>query len=161
MQYTTSKATSMNLSDIIQPEDVLIEAAAHSKASLVKKLSAYAARRTGLDEDVIRTALVRREELGSTGIGRGVALPHAAIAGLEDPFAVMLALKRPVDFQAIDDEPVDLVFLLLTPVGAPGKYLSILSAVARRLHAEAFVRALRSAVTPAALHALMVSETTT
>lgn len=148
----------MNLNDIIQPEDVLIDAATHSRASLVTKLAAHAALRTGLGADLIRAALVRREELGSTGIGRGVALPHAAIAGLDSPFAMMLVLKRPVEFQAIDDEPVDLVFLLLTPVGAPGKYLSILSAVARKLHADAFVRALRSADTSAALHALMVSE---
>lgn len=158
--HITSKENYMNLSAIINPMDVLIETVAQSKISIMNKLSSHAAQRTGLDQDLVRTAIVRREELGSTGIGRGVALPHAAIAGLQSPFAMMLMLKRPIDFQAVDDELVDLVFLLLTPVGPTGQYLSILSAIARRLHDKGLVTALRGAATSDVVHALMVSEAT-
>ncbi len=102
----------MTPADIIRPGSI-IGIAAPTKAALFQILAGKAAERLGLPEHVVLEALSRRESLGSTGVGKGVALPHASLPGLAEPFGLLARLKHPVDYEAIDGEPVDLVCLVL------------------------------------------------
>lgn len=137
----------MNLSSVIDPQDVIPDLSAATKPALIDMLSEHAARRTGVDAKTIRAALLGRERLGSTGIGDGVAVPHAPVAGLGAPFAALAILRKAIDFEAVDDQPVDIVFLLLSPAGGSGDYLKILAAVARRTRDQKTLNMLRSATT--------------
>lgn len=159
LHESTRMSISMNLSAIILPEDVILDLPVSSKAELIKRLSAHAAARLGLDERIIRAALTSREELGSTGIGRGVAIPHAAVESLGSPFAILAVLRKAVDFESVDEIPVNVVFLLLTPPSRPGEHLTILSAVARKTSADQVLKVLRMARSPAAAYAVLVDET--
>lgn len=144
----------MNLASVILPEDVILDRSTSTKAALLKRLAAHAAARTGLGEEAIHAAILGRERLGSTGIGQGVAMPHAPVAGLAIPFAALAILKKPLDFESVDDLPVDIVFLLLTGSERNGDDLKILAAVARRTRNES--RLLRSARSAEAAHAILV-----
>lgn len=126
----------MQATDLIRPEHVIPHLAAPSKAALLQALSGEAAGRLGLDADAVCAALCRREALGSTGVGDRVAIPHAPIAGLKRPFGLLARLDRPVAFDAIDGEPVDIVCLLLTPCGGGRASLDALACIARRLRAQ-------------------------
>ncbi|MGV2979422.1 PTS sugar transporter subunit IIA [Camelimonas sp. ID_303_24] len=148
----------MNLASVLGPEDVLLALPAPTKADLIRKLAAHAAARTGLDAGAIEAALLGRERLGSTGVGNGVALPHAPIAGLEKPFAALAILKKPIDFDAVDDRPVDIVFLLLPAAGGSGEHLKILAAVARKTRAEPVLTQLRRARDASAAHAILTAQ---
>ncbi|GHE53866.1 PTS IIA-like nitrogen-regulatory protein PtsN [Camelimonas fluminis] len=147
----------MNLSSILALEDVILALPAPTKADLMRKLACHAAARTGLDAGVIEAALLGRERLGSTGVGNGVALPHASIAGLEKPFATLAVLKKPIEFDAVDDRPVDVVFLLLPAAGGSGAHLKILAAVARKTHEEPVLTLLRRARDPSAAYAILTA----
>ena len=98
-----------------------------------------------LDEDAIYRALQGREQLGSTGVGRGIALPHARIDGIDTLFGMFIRLSRPIDFESIDEKPVDLVFLLLMPLDAGNEHVAALAAISRRLRDTAFTERLRKA----------------
>lgn len=149
----------MNLSTVIRPEDVILKLAATTKSDLIEKLSAHAASRLGLGEATIRAALMAREDLGSTGIGGRVAIPHAMIEGVETPFGILAVLKRAIEFDAVDAEPVDIIFLLLAPPGSSGEHLKILSAIARRARNEEVLDLLRSASSvPLAYEQFLVDE---
>ena len=87
----------------------------------------------GLNADEVSTQIAKREELGSTGVGNGVALPHARLRGLKEPFGLLARLRRGIDFEAIDDQPVDIVFLLLLPDAPDDAQLNALACVARAL----------------------------
>ncbi|TWF53438.1 PTS sugar transporter subunit IIA [Neorhizobium alkalisoli] len=137
----------MKLADCLLPENIVLDLAAPSKQALIGKLSALAARRLGLEESEIARALTARENLGSTGIGGGVAIPHAAVMGLDRHFCLFARLSRPVDFEAVDEKPVDLVFLLLNPQRQPD-HLNILSCIARRMRNDEIVAAIRAAASP-------------
>jgi nitrogen PTS system EIIA component len=108
----------MNMSDIIGPQQVLAKVRASDKAQLLHELARRAAQALGLDIRAILDPLLAREQLGSTGVGSGIALPHAKVTGLDRLYGLFARLERPIDFASVDERPVDLVFLLLTPPAA-------------------------------------------
>ncbi len=130
----------MKLSDVLAPENVVLDLDASSKGSLLRTLSAIAAKQLGIGEAAIFTALNNREKLGSTGIGEGIAIPHAAVPDLKKPFALFARLSKPVDFEAIDENPVDIVAVLLVPVEKSSTKLNLLAGLARILRSEKIKR---------------------
>jgi PTS system nitrogen regulatory IIA component len=135
----------MDIRDFLSQNDCLVDVLASDKVQLLKDLSARAAQKVALDPAIVSTEILKREELGSTGLGSGVAIPHARIPGLSKPHGVLVRLKRPLDFAAIDGEPVDLVFLLLLPSSSTGEHLNALAAVARQLRKSAVAASFRKA----------------
>jgi PTS system nitrogen regulatory IIA component len=121
----------MNIADLLAPDRVLILEQQTDKARLLQMLAERAAAALGVDALELTTALLQREGLGSTGMGSGIAIPHARLAGVSKPLGVLALLRRPIDFEAVDDEPVDIVFMLTMPENATG--LAALAAVARAL----------------------------
>lgn len=130
----------MKLSDVLAPENVVLDLDVSSKGSLLRTLSAIAAKQLGIGEAAIFTALNNREKLGSTGIGEGIAIPHAAVPDLKKPFALFARLSKPVDFEAIDESPVDIVAVLLVPVEKSSTKLNLLAGLARILRSEKIKR---------------------
>lgn len=145
----------MELADLIEPQDVLVDYTATAKAGLLHALSGLASERTGIDADTILGLLINRERLGSTGIGNGVAIPHANVPGLNAPLTFLVRLKRPVDFEAIDDMPVDIVFLALSPAHKGSSHLNLLACIARSARSDMWLRTVRQASSSAALHTLL------
>src|SRR5215831_5964728 len=135
----------MDIRAFLSQNDVIIDVRASDKVQLLKDLSARAALKAALDPALISAEILKREELGSTGLGSGVAIPHARIPGLSKPCGVLARPKRAVDFAAIDGEPVDLVFLLLLPSFSGGEQLNALAAVARQLRKPTIAAMLRKA----------------
>lgn len=142
----------MNIAELLRPENVLVDLDALSKPQLLQQLAGRAARATGLDEAALLGALSHRETLGSTGMGQGIAIPHSSPAGLDKPFAILARLAKPVEFDAIDDRPVDLVFLLLSPADR-ASHLKALSVASRRLRSAEVTERLRRARTAAEMYA--------
>ncbi|MFA6116539.1 MAG: PTS sugar transporter subunit IIA [Sphingomonas sp.] len=147
-----------DLSDLLLPETVLERLAAANKKSLFQQLATAAAAAYGLDAAAVAEGLVKREKLGSTGFGSGVATPHARIAGLNHVVGVFARLAQPIDFQAVDDLPVDIVFMLLSPVDAGALHLKALARVSRRLRERGFVDKLRGAGSRDAIYALLTAD---
>jgi len=133
----------MKISDFLSRTETLVNVRAADKEELLRQLAKPAAAKLQLSEDDIVAELLKREGLGSTGMGNGVAIPHARFPALKKPFGVMARLKRPIDFEAIDGQPVDLVFLLLLPTAAEGEQLGALACVARKLRSPADLTKLR------------------
>ena len=123
----------MKLSEVLAPENVVLGLEAPSKSRLMHMLAEIAAGRLGISEATVFSALDKRETLGSTGIGEGIAIPHAPIPGLKEPFALFARLSKPIDFDAIDENPVDIVAVLLVPVEKSSANLNLLAALARTL----------------------------
>jgi PTS system nitrogen regulatory IIA component len=126
-----------------------------NKKGLFQLLAAAAARRTGLDAKTIAAALSEREKIGSTGFGGGVAIPHGRIEGLDRVFGYCARLSAPIDFQSVDNLPVDLVFLILSPPDAGADHLKALASVSRVLRDRNTVAKLRGARSRDALYALL------
>ncbi|WP_026605832.1 PTS sugar transporter subunit IIA [Methylocapsa acidiphila] len=145
----------MDLADLIDPSRVVFAARATNKEQLLRDLAGRAAAQLNLDAQVISDALLAREDLGSTGLGEGFALPHARIPGLDRFFGMFARLNRPIHFESIDGKPVDLVFLLLIPATAGGEHLAALAAVSRHLRDREFAASLRKAASSAALCGLI------
>lgn len=145
----------MEITDFLSPTEVIVNAAAPNKNRLLTDLCNRAASTLKLDPDRITGDILKRESLGSTGMGGGVAIPHARLSDLKKPFGALARLRSPIDFDAIDRQPVDIVFLLLLPTGAAGEQLNILALVARRLRDADVVRDARRAPDAAALFAVM------
>lgn len=144
----------MGLSEFLSPAGVVLDLNASCKREALSVLAAKAATFTGLPADAIRQALMEREQLGSTGVGRGVAIPHGKIAGLGEIVGLLAKLDHPVDFEAVDDQPVDLIFVLLAPIDATAAHLKALAKVSRLLRDERVREALRGAATTEALFAI-------
>ena len=123
----------MDLSDLIEVPAIMPALKANSKKQLLQLLAEKAAAITGLPEREIFDTILQRERLGSTGVGNGIAIPHGKLAGVKRITGVFARLETPVDFEALDDQPVDLVFLLLAPEGAGADHLKALSRIARVL----------------------------
>jgi PTS system nitrogen regulatory IIA component len=123
----------MDLSDLIDVPAIMPALRANSKKQLLQLLAEKAAQVTGLPEREIFDTILQRERLGSTGVGNGIAIPHGKLAGVKRITGVFARLESPVDFEALDDQPVDLVFLLLAPEGAGADHLKALSRIARVL----------------------------
>ena len=131
---------------------------ARCKREALAALAAQAAEACGLDERTVFDALMEREKLGSTGVGNGVAIPHGKIEGLGEIVGLLGKLAEPVEFDAVDDEPVDLVFVLLAPQNATAAHLKALAKVSRRLRDEAVREALRGADTAEAILAILADD---
>src|SRR5215831_14300625 len=142
----------MGISAFLSPSDTLIDLRASDKTRLLQELSRRAAARLDLPPERISAEILKREELGSTGTGDGVAIPHARIQGLNRSFGIFARLSKPIAFEAIDGRPVDLVFLLLLPAIPAGEELKALASVARKLRDPGCLRRLRSAVGTAGLY---------
>jgi PTS system nitrogen regulatory IIA component len=146
-----------DLSDLLRPELVLAELAVPNKKVLFQQLSAIAGRAVGVDPKLVADRLADRERLGSTGFGDGVAIPHGKIEGLDHVVGLFARLAAPIDFNAIDDMPVDLVFLLLSPPHGGVEHLKALARVSRRMRDRGFVAKLRGAGSEDALYALFAT----
>ena len=148
----------MQIADFLSPDDTLCDVRAADKDRLLRELTGRAANALRLDAAVLADAIAQRERLGSTGMGDGIAIPHARIAGLSKPFGLLARLRRAIDFAAIDGKPVDIVFLLLLPSAARGEQLTALASVARRLRDAQVTADLRDATDGAALYRAIVAE---
>ena len=135
----------MKISDFLSPTQVMIDVKASDKSRLLEQLSTEAAVETGLAADEVVREIAKREELGSTGVGNGVALPHARLPSLTTPFALFARLRHGIDFDAIDGEPVDIVVLLLIPEAGDSAKGNALACVARALRDTETLRKIRSA----------------
>jgi PTS system nitrogen regulatory IIA component len=137
----------MRISDLLSPVDVMVDVRTPNKSVLLRELADKAAASLKLPVDQIAPLLLKREDLGSTGIGRGVAIPHARLPELDRPFGLLAKLKQPIEFDAIDGQAVDLVFLLLLPAAAENGQLGALALVARTLRPPEVLVRLRRART--------------
>jgi PTS system nitrogen regulatory IIA component len=147
-----------DFSDVLRPEAVLKDLSCANKKLLFQHIGTVAQPITGVDARTIADRLAEREKIGSTGFGNGVAIPHAKLAEISDVVGVFARLAQPIDFQAVDDLPVDLVFILLSPVDAGAEHLKVLARVSRRLRDRAFLAKLRGAGSPDALYALFTAD---
>src|SRR3546814_13965148 len=123
----------MEITESLKPEHVSLDVCAASKKQVLEALAERAAEITGESERVIFNVLLERERLGSTGVGRGIAIPHGKIAGIDHLFGLLVRLQAPVPFDSVDEAPVDIVFLLLAPETAGADQLKALSRVSRLL----------------------------
>jgi PTS system nitrogen regulatory IIA component len=145
----------MELREIIEPEAVSAHLRASSKKQLFQDLAARASDCYRIDARAAFEALLERERLGGTGLGRGVAAPHARIAGLDRIRGVFARLERPIDFDALDEEPVDLVFALFAPEHSGADHLRALARVSRALRDPAVCAKLRSCIDATAIYAVL------
>lgn len=148
----------MPLLEFLAPEAVLPNLRVSAKKAALHEIAAHAARLTGRDERAIFETLLQRERLGSTGIGEGIAIPHGKLAGLERMFGLIARLEKPVDFEALDGQPVDILFLLLAPEDAGADHLKALSRVARALRDPAVTARIRATRDADALYAVVTQE---
>ncbi|EJF89551.1 PTS IIA-like nitrogen-regulatory protein PtsN [Bartonella vinsonii subsp. arupensis OK-94-513] len=146
----------MNLSELIAPEAIIPALKANSKKQVLQILSEKAAELTGLSERVIFDIVLQREKLGSTGLGGGIAIPHGKLPDIHRIMGIFARLESPVDFEALDDEPIDLIFLLLAPENAGADHLKALSQIARVLRHVDVVQKLRNTHDARALYALLI-----
>jgi PTS system nitrogen regulatory IIA component len=145
----------MELADILTEESVLFCSDVTTKTDLLHRLAEVAAARTGRPVEDVFGAIESREALGSTGLGNGIAIPHGKLAGLDGVTAVFARLETPIDFESVDDQPVDVVMMLLAPLGAGADHLRALALVARMLRLESVVDRLRTMRDPAKMYALL------
>jgi PTS system nitrogen regulatory IIA component len=135
----------MSIADLFPAEEDILSLSPANRTDLLDMLSAEAATRLGRRKDEIHDALQTRERLGSTALGRGVAMPHTRLKALEAPLAILARLKRPIDLDARDGEPVDLIFLVLWPEETSEGFLPALSNICRVLRNNQLPRQLRQA----------------
>lgn len=138
----------MSIPELLSTANVILDAEPINKAALLDLLAAEAGRRLGRPKPEVLGALEAREKLGSTALGRGVALPHAEIRDAQAPLVLFARLRRAVNFDARDEEPVDLVFLVLWPAAARKGLLPAMSDICRALREPQTLRRLRAAETP-------------
>ena len=149
----------MKISDFLSPACVMFDMRASDKSRLLHQLSTQAAAEVGLDAAEVSKQIAKREELGSTGVGNGVALPHARLRGLNAPFGLFARLRQGIDFEAIDDQPVDIVFLLLLPDVSNDSQLNALACVARALRDPEALQRIRRATDRDSLFQAIVDST--
>jgi PTS system nitrogen regulatory IIA component len=145
----------MKISDLLSPTDVMIDVRASQKGPLLQELAAKAAASLGLPVDQVASCLLKRENLGSTGIGKGIAIPHARLPDLKRPHGLLAKLKQGIEFDAIDGQAVDVLFVLLLPAGAENDALAALALVARTLRSPEMLAQLRAAKNPVELYDAM------
>jgi PTS system nitrogen regulatory IIA component len=145
----------MDLGDLLKPEGVFAGLKVKSKKQALIELAQRAAQVTGLEERLVFDTLLQRERLGSTGVGRGIAVPHARIPGLKRIAAIFAQLDEPIDFDAPDGEPVDLLFVLLAPEHAGADHLKALARISRVLRDPSALEKLRQARDRKAIFAVL------
>jgi nitrogen PTS system EIIA component len=145
----------MPLSDLVAPQAVIPGLKVNSKKQVLQELSSRAAELTGRAERDILDILQQREKLGSTGVGNGIAIPHGKLAKLDRLFGLFARLDRPIDFESLDGQPVDLVFLLLAPEAAGADHLKALARIARLLRDPDTAKKLRESRDAEAIYAVL------
>ncbi|MFQ5984037.1 MAG: PTS IIA-like nitrogen regulatory protein PtsN [Alphaproteobacteria bacterium] len=145
----------MEIADLVLPKGVIPDLRATSKKQALQELARRAAALTGLHQRVIFDSLLERERLGTTGVGHGIGIPHAKLKELDRLYGLFARLQTPVDFDAIDDQPVDLLFLLLAPESAGADHLKALARISRLLRDTSLCEKLRRSETGEAIHALI------
>lgn len=150
----------MDLGDILIRDGIVLGIEGKTKKAVLQELSARAAALTGLPERDVFEALLQRERLGSTGLGRGIAIPHVKLRNLDRIHCLFARLDDAIDFEALDGEPVDLIFLLLAPEHASGDHLKALARISRLLREPRALERLRGARDKAALFAALTAPAT-
>lgn len=150
----------MDLGDLLTPEGVIASLKAKSKKQALQELAQRAAEISGIEARDIFDTLLQRERLGSTGLGRGIAIPHVKFRNLKSITCIFARVETPIDFESHDNEPVDLIFLLLAPEHASGDHLKALARISRLVRDPAMLERLRSAPDAAALHDVLTSPAT-
>ena len=145
----------MEISDLLTPEGVVAHLKAANKKQALHELARAAAPLTGLEERVIFDALLERERLGTTGVGLGIAIPHAKLPQLDRLYGLFARLDQTIDFDSIDEQPVDLMFVLLAPESAGADHLKALARISRLLRNQAICEKLRGAESAVAILALL------
>jgi nitrogen PTS system EIIA component len=149
----------MEIADLLSPDAVVAHLKAANKKQVLQEMAHRAGQLTRLPERRIFETLLEREKLGSTGMGQGIAIPHGRVPGIEKMTGLFAQLDHPIDFDAMDDQPVDLVFLLLAPEDAGADHLKALARVSRLLRNQAVCEKLRGAPQAATLYALLTEPT--
>lgn len=149
----------MEISTLLAPDAVFPALKANNKKQLLQELAERAGKVTGLPDRRIFDTLIERERLGTTGMGQGIAIPHGRIAGLAKIVGLFARLETPIEYEAMDGQPVDLVFLLLAPEGAGADHLKALARVSRLLRNQQTCEKLRAATKPEVLFALLTEKT--
>lgn len=149
----------MEIADLLSPDAVVAHLKAANKKQVLQEMAHRASQLTRLPERRIFETLLEREKLGSTGMGQGIAIPHGRVPGIQKMTGLFAQLDHPVDFDAMDDQPVDLVFLLLAPEDAGADHLKALARVSRLLRNQAVCEKLRGAPQAATLYALLTEPT--
>ncbi len=147
----------MEIADLLAPEAIFADMRAAAKKQALTEMATRAGQVTGLHERRIHEAVWERERLGSTGLGGGIAIPHARMATLGRLHGVFARLANPIDFDAVDDRPVDLIFMLLAPEGAGADHLTALARISRALRDRALVEKLRATDNADALYAMITA----
>ena len=145
----------MEIADILQTRAVVPNLRAANKKQALQEIARRAAEVTGESERAIFDVLIERERLGTTGVGAGIAIPHGKLPGLKRLYGVFARLETPIDFESIDEQPVDLMFLLLAPSGAGADHLKALARVSRLLRDRTVCEKLRGSDNAEALYALL------
>ena len=146
----------MKISDILSPHDVLIDVRAANKRQLLEELAAKAAISVGRGVEQVKPYHLKREELGSTGVGGGIAIPHARLPDLQRPYGLLAKLRHPIEFESIDGQAVDIVFVLLLPAAVESGQLEALALAARVLRPPENLIRLRDAKNASELYAAIV-----
>jgi PTS system nitrogen regulatory IIA component len=147
----------LDVRTFLSAEDVVADYRAETKEQLLNELCARAAKSTHLDVQLVRGEILKREQLGCTGIGGGIAIPHARLQNLKEPFGSLFRLREPIGYDAIDGDPVDVVFLLLLPAEPAGDQLNALASTARKLRDRDTLARLRGAPDGHALYEAFVA----
>jgi PTS system nitrogen regulatory IIA component len=150
----------MNLATLLPLKAVLPHLDARDKKHALKLLSAHAATLAPISDREIYSVLLEREKIGCTGMGNGVCIPHGRFEGLKTLHAIFARLDHPIEFGANDGRPVDLIFLLLTPISANTEHLKALATISRLLRDKALCESLRATTDAVAMHALLTAEST-
>ena len=145
----------MEVSDLLTVESVISDLRVTSKKQALQEMSRFAASLTGQPERAIFDVLLERERLGTTGVGNGLAIPHGRLSGLDRICGFFARIEKPIDFESIDDRPVDLIFLLLAPEGSGADHLKALARISRLLRDQSLCEKLRGAHSRDALYALL------
>lgn len=148
----------LSLADLVPPGHAAAGQRAANKLALLRLLAGLAAAEAGTDQAQLAAALAAREALGSTGIGAGLALPHARLKTVAAPSAWLVRLARPVAYEAVDGAPVDLLLMLLSPEADHAGHLAALAAVSRRLRQPGVAAAIRAAPDAAAMRAALIGQ---
>ena len=153
-------AQNLMMRELVSPQAVEAALDASSKKEVLQSLAASAAALLGKDQAELFNVLWERERLGTTGVGHGIAIPHGRVSGLDKVSGFFVRLSQPVNFESIDDKPVDLIFLLLAPEAAGADHLRALAAVSRLLREPKLCEQLRSAKDATALYRLLTETET-
>ena len=149
----------MDLSDLLTPDAIIPNLKVSSKKQAIQELSEKAAKLTGLPQRAIFDTLLQRERLGSTGVGHGVAIPHGKLVEIDHLVGIFARLDRPIDFESLDDVPVDLIFLLLAPESAGADHLKALARIARIFRDSGTAAKLRATSDATALYTILTQPT--